>query len=191
MGDLRSPRKAALSLARAGRESGGGEAPRAADEGETLDSSLGALKKLQAAGIKRSAMTLAGLGGAQRSSERAAESARLAAASAPEPLSALTTSFPRGVDRVQAGCSGARQQLTAREGAEELRALLARAGAAASRAALRPGRAPSCLALKGRLGRDKEKLLKQPGVALSAPRGQGAVSPRPERARGSRGPPSQ
>lgn len=182
--DLRSLRKAGLTLVYVGCESGSNAVLKAVDKGETFDSSLDALSKLQAAGIKRSIMILVGLGGMEYSNEHAIESARLATASTPEFLSVLTTSFPHGLDRVQAGYNGTYQQLTPREGLEELRMFLAHTDIATNRTVFRSDHASNYLILKGRLGRDKQNLLKQLDMVLNAPREQDVIHLRPEWARG-------
>lgn len=177
-------RQAGLSLVYVGCESGSNTVLKAIDKGETYDSSVNALNKLQAAGIKRSIMILLGLGGTEYSKEHAIESARLATDSAPEFLSVLTTSFPRGLDRVQAGYDGKYQQLTPRQGLQELRLFLAHTDITTNRTVFRSDHASNYLVLKGRLGRDKEKLLEQLDAVLDAPPEQDKINLRPEWARG-------
>jgi hypothetical protein len=94
-------------------------------KGETYETSLTALLlKLQQASSKRSVMILLGLGGRALSESHADASARLCSAAEPEYVSVLTTSFPRGQERVQEGFQkelGVEfQELDAREILQEL-----------------------------------------------------------------------
>jgi len=182
--DLTALRQAGLSLVYVGCESGSNKVLEAVNKGETYDSSLDALTKLQEAGIKRSIMILLGLGGIEFSQVHAVDSARLASESAPEFLSVLTTSFPRGMDRVQQGYSGTYQQLTPRQGLQELRLFLDHIDITTNRTVFRSDHASNYLILKGRLGQDKEKLLNQLDAVLDAPPEEDAMNLRPEWARG-------
>ena len=182
--ELHSLRKGGLSLVYIGCESGNDKVLEAVEKGETYDSSLEALNKLQKAGIKRSIMILLGLGGTEFSKARALDSARLASNSAPEFLSVLTTSLPRGMDRVQNGYDGNYQPLTPREGLEELRLFLENIDITSNRTVFRSDHASNYLVLKGRLGRDKKKLLDQLDTVLDAPKEQDVFNLRPEWARG-------
>jgi radical SAM superfamily enzyme YgiQ (UPF0313 family) len=103
--ELQDLRHAGLSLVYVGCESGCNDVLDAIAKGETYDTSLEQLTKLQQAGIKRSIMILLGLGGTRYSTQHAIESAHLASASQPEFLSVLTTSFPRGVGSNPSGLS--------------------------------------------------------------------------------------
>lgn len=182
--DLRSLREAGLSLVYVGCESGSNAVLKAVEKGEGYDTSLDALNKLQAAGIKRSIMILLGLGGTEYSEVHAIDSARLASKSAPEFLSVLTTSFPRGLDRVQDGYGGTYQPLTPRQGLQELRLFLDNIDITTNRTVFRSDHASNYLVLKGRLGRDKDKLLDQLDAVLNAPPEQDKFNLRPEWARG-------
>lgn len=182
--DLLALRKAGLSLVYVGCESGSDTVLKAVDKGETYDSSLDALNKLQEAGIKRSIMILLGLGGTEYSREHAIDSAQLASSSSPDFLSVLTTSFPRGMDRVQEGYGGTFQPLAPRQGLQELRMFLDNIDITTNRTVFRSDHASNYLVLKGRLGRDKQKLLEQLDTVLDAPPEQDALNLRPEWARG-------
>ena len=161
-----------LSLVYVGCESGSDTVLSAIDKGETYKSSLDALTKLHDADIKRSVMILVGLGGTEYSNEHAKQSAALCSEAQPEYLSLLTTSFPRGRGRVEEGynklqgsdnmtSSCSFQELTTLESLEEMKVFLEAVDipCEGSRTIFRSDHASNYLVLKGRLGRDKERLL--------------------------------
>jgi hypothetical protein len=182
--DLTALKEAGLSLVYVGCESGNDEVLSAVNKGETFESSLNALKKLQEAGIKRSIMILLGLGGRKLSKQHALSSAELCSASSPEFLSVLTTSFPLGMDRIEEGFDGDFQPLTAREGLTELKSLLENIDMATNKTVFRSDHASNYLVLKGRLGRDKATMLEQLTAVLDAPEEDDVYNLRPEWVRG-------
>jgi radical SAM superfamily enzyme YgiQ (UPF0313 family) len=197
--ELRQLQQAGLSLVYVGCESGNDDVLRAVQKGETYLSSLAALTKLQEAGIKRSVMILLGLGGVELSRPHAISSAKLCSAAAPEFLSVLTTSFPMGLDRIEDGYRRNRvnsddndndrgtpffQPLSARQGLEELRVFLENVDIVTNKTVFRSDHASNYLALKGRLGREKESLLEQLNAVLNAPEEEDFYNLRPEWARG-------
>ena len=191
-----------LSLVYVGCESGSDAVLDAIDKGETYETSLRELDKLQQAGIKRSIMILLGLGGTRYSREHAMVSAKLASDSQPEFLSVLTTSFPRGMARVEAGYQKhleslglvdddddnnqdpAFTPLTARESLEELQVFLEHMDMETNRTVFRSDHASNYLVLKGRLGRDQTKLIEQLTAVLEVPVEEDVYNLRPEWARG-------
>ena len=184
--DLKLLRDAGLSLVYIGCESGNNKVLEAVNKGETFDTSLDALAKLKEAGMKRSVMILLGLGGSVYSKEHAIDSAKLASMASPEFLSVLTTSFPLGLDRVQEGYGDEEefQILTPRQGLEELRLFLDNVQMESNRTIFRSDHASNYLVLKGRLGRDKQRLLDQLDAVLNAPEEEDVYNLRPEWARG-------
>jgi len=204
--DLLELKQAGLSLVYVGCESGDNDVLNAIQKGETYDTSLEQLTKLQEAGIKRSIMILLGLGGKLYSEQHAIASAKLASASQPEFLSVLTTSFPRGLDRIEEGYqqhlllknrqaapnnvadsstpTPAFEPLTARESLRELQLLLQHTDIKTNKTVFRSDHASNYLVLKGRLGRDKDKLLQQVTSVLEAPEEEDVYNLRPEWARG-------
>lgn len=158
-----------LSLVYVGCESGSDTVLAAVQKGETFESSLDALKKLQDAGMKRSVMILIGLGGTEFSNEHATCSAALCSESKPEFLSLLTTSFPRGKGRVLEGYINIKesnetdvspfQELSTRESLEEMKLFLESLNIPGGRTIFRSDHASNYLVLKGRMGRDRQKLL--------------------------------
>jgi radical SAM superfamily enzyme YgiQ (UPF0313 family) len=197
--ELRQLQQAGMSLVYVGCESGNDDVLRAVQKGETYLSSLDALTKLQEAGIKRSVMILLGLGGVELSHQHAISSAKLCSAAAPEFLSVLTTSFPMGLGRIEEGYRRNRgisddddkddgtpffQPLSARQGLEELRLFLENVHIVTNKTVFRSDHASNYLALKGRLGREKESLLEQLNAVLNAPEEEDFYNLRPEWARG-------
>ena len=161
-----------LSLVYVGCESGSDKVLDAISKGETYDSSLKALQKLHDAGIKRSVMILVGLGGKEYSNEHAIQSAALCNEAVPDYLSLLTTSFPRGKDRVIEGYSkvdspSTFEELSTYDLLVEMKTFLVSTSLPQKgRTIFRSDHASNYLVLKGRLGRDKERLLAELQVAL-------------------------
>ena len=82
-----------------GCESGDDEVLRLVNKGETYQSSLDALNKIHAAGLKSSVMILTGLGGIEFSHQHAVNSARLVSQANPTYVSTLILTFPLGKER--------------------------------------------------------------------------------------------
>jgi hypothetical protein len=207
--DLRKLKHLGLSLVYVGCESGDTQVLQAVNKGETYETSLDALDKLKQAGIKRSIMILLGLGGKIYSQSHASASAQLCSAAQPEYLSVLTTSFPRGQDRIQKGYQDHRLAssssstttttttsrdesttatlfvtLNARESLMELYDFVSQLEIEGNQTIFRSDHASNYLVLKGRLGRDKQRLLDELKQVLDA---SPAIDPyllRPEWARG-------
>lgn len=168
--DLKELQRHGLSLVYVGCESGNNQVLQAVNKGEAYQSSVDALAKLQEAGIKRSVMLLLGLRGTVFSKQHAIDSSKLCSASEPELLSVLTTSFPRGIDRIEEGYRKldvpSKEELgpnitnvfhtqTARESLEELRVFLEHLEISPSaRTVFRSDHASNYLVLKGRLRND-------------------------------------
>jgi hypothetical protein len=186
--DLTKLRDKGLSLVYVGCESGDDNVLKAVQKGETFDSSLDALTKLKQAGIKRSVMILLGLGGLALSESHAKESARLCSASEPEFVSVLTTSFPLGKQRVESGFQENMgiefKELSPREGLIELEVFLSNIDMQNNRTIFRSDHASNYLVLKGRLGREKDRLLTELRFVLDSPLEDDKYNLRPEWARG-------
>lgn len=168
--ELRELAAAGLALTYVGAESGDDEVLARVNKGESFDSTREALDKLAEAGIRRSVMILNGLGGRTLSVQHAENSARLANATQPEFLATLVVNFPQGEERFRAAfaewqpCTetelfGEMERFIA---ALELRGTLFRADHVSNR-----------LVLKGKLGIDKPRLLKEIRAAIDCPEGAG------------------
>ena len=164
--ELRALREAGLSLVYVGAESGDDEVLQKVNKGESFDSTRDALDKLGAAGIARSVMLLNGLGGRLLSTQHAANSARLVNLTQPEFLATLVVSFPQGEDRFRQGFpewEPLNQQELFGEMAQFLQAL------ELERTVFRSDHASNWLVLKGVLGAEKERLLREVRHAIAQP----------------------
>jgi len=164
--DLQEMRAAGLSLAYVGAESGDDEVLQKVNKGETFASTRDALDKLGAAGITRSVMLLNGLGGRVLSRQHAENSARLANLTQPEYLATLVVSFPQGEARFRQGFPEW-EPLEQGELFGEIEQLLQ--VLELKRTVFRSDHASNWLALKGTLGAEKDRLLKQVRQAIEAP----------------------
>jgi radical SAM superfamily enzyme YgiQ (UPF0313 family) len=157
---------AGLAMVYVGAESGDDAVLAAVDKGETFDTTRDALDKLRAAGIARSVMILNGLGGRVLSAQHAENSARLMNATQPEFLSTLVVSFPLGEARLRAGFPGW-EPLSQSELFVEMERFLS--GLELERTVFRSDHASNWLILKGTLGAEKERLLREVRQAIAAP----------------------
>lgn len=161
-------REAGLQMAYLGAETGDDTVFEKVDKGETFESTRDALLKLGEAGIRRSVMILNGLGGATYSEQHAENSARLANATQPEYLATLVVGFPQGEARFRSGFPdyealdrpGLFCEMRRFIGALELKDTV-----------FRSDHASNWLVLKGRLNRDKDRLLAQLDAAIADPAG--------------------
>ena len=156
-----------LRLMYIGCESGDDEVLQKVQKGETFDSSLAALNKIKAAGMKSSVMILNGLGGPNLSKQHALNSAKLMNAAQPDYLSTLVVSFPLGDKRVAAGFDGEFRQLTQPELFSEIQLLLT--NLTLEKTIFRSDHASNYLVLKGILGWDKQALLQKVELAINHP----------------------
>jgi radical SAM superfamily enzyme YgiQ (UPF0313 family) len=164
--ELKELADAGLKLVYVGAESGADEVLERVHKGETFETTRDALQKLGDAGIGRSVMILNGLGGRLLWQQHAEDSARLINATQPEYLATLVVSFPLGEDRLRADFPGW-EPLSQQELFVEMERFLA--GLELQRTVFRSDHASNWLILKGTLGADKEKLLKQVRAAIAHP----------------------
>ncbi|MGY6555697.1 MAG: radical SAM protein [Wenzhouxiangella sp.] len=164
--ELTELKAAGLGLAYVGAESGDDLVLEKVNKCETFASTVDALDKLGQAGITRSVMILNGLGGQIYSEQHAINSARLANASQPEFLATLVVSFPMGEERFRAGFPewepldqpGLFREMERLLSTLELKDTV-----------FRSDHASNWLVLKGRLGRDKARLLSEVRAAIARP----------------------
>lgn len=164
--ELRELAAAGLSIAYVGAESGDDEVLERVNKGETFASTVDALNKLGEAGITRSVMILNGLAGPDLSLRHAENSARLANATQPEYLATLVVSFPLGEERFRGGFPGWRP-LNQRELFIEMEHFLDELEL--RRTVFRSDHASNWLILKGTLGADKDRLLRQVRDTIAHP----------------------
>jgi radical SAM superfamily enzyme YgiQ (UPF0313 family) len=160
-------RELGLSLMYVGCESGDDEVLARVAKGETFASSLEALEKIRAAGMKSSVMILNGLGGKALSQQHALNSARLMNAAQPDYLSTLVVTLPLGKARMDEGFDGGFELPSQAELFTEMHTLLA--NLELEQTVFRSDHASNYLVLKGILGRDKDALLRQVQLAMQAP----------------------
>ncbi|MCM8855030.1 MAG: radical SAM protein [Candidatus Thiodiazotropha sp.] len=165
--ELQRLRDMGLEMVYVGCETGDDLVLERVNKGETWQTSLDALLKLQQAGIRRSVMILNGLGGARYSEQHALNSASLMNESQPEYLATLVVSFPKGQQRLQQGYAGEFQMLNLRQLLEEMEVMLSSLNL--EKTIFRSDHASNYLILKGVLNKDKERLLNQVRTALANP----------------------
>ena len=178
-GELRELGELGLNLFYVGCESGDDLVLERVSKGETFTSSLSALQKIKDAGSRSSVMILNGMGGRAHSAQHAVNSARLMNESQPEYLATLVVSFPLGEKRYRDGFNGEFEPLNQAGLFREMFLLLETLEL--DNTVFRSDHASNYLVLKGRLGRDKDRLLAQVKAAIERP---GSVALRPEWMRG-------
>lgn len=164
---LQRLRELGLSLLYVGCESGDDEVLGRIQKGETYASSLAALQKIKAAGIKASVMILNGLGGIELSKQHAKNSAKLMNAAQPEYLSTLVVTLPLGTQRMDEAFEGAFQLPDQAQLFEEMHILLSELEL--NKTVFRSDHASNYLVLKGILGKDKQALVAQVEAAMNTP----------------------
>lgn len=164
---LQRLRELGLSLLYIGCESGDDEVLKRINKGETFASSLAALQKIKAAGIKSSVMILNGLGGVSLSRQHAQQSAKLMNEAQPEFLSTLVVTLPLGTQRMDEAFDGHFQLPNQMQLFEEMQLLLSHL--ALDKTIFRSDHASNYLVLKGVLGKDKVALLSQVEAAMNTP----------------------
>ena len=168
-----------LKLFYVGCESGDDLVLERVNKGETYQSSLSALQKINAAGAKSSVMILNGMGGVKYSQQHAVNSALLMNAAQPDYLSTLVVSFPAGTRRYQEGFRGEFEALDQQGLFQEMFWLLDTLEL--ENTIFRSDHASNYLVLKGTLNRDKPRLIQTVLNALENP---SAANLRPEWLRG-------
>ncbi|OEG73370.1 radical SAM protein [Shewanella colwelliana] len=158
-------RELGLSLLYVGCESGDDEVLSCIDKGETYASSLAALEKIRAAGMKSSVMILNGLGGERFAEQHAVNSAKLMNAAQPDYLSTLVVTLPLGTERMDT-VFGGKFILPNQLGLlNEMQMLLSHLEL--NKTIFRSDHASNYLVLKGVLGKDKPSLLAQVEQAIA------------------------
>jgi len=157
--ELHSLKAMGLTLLYVGCETGDDLLLEKIQKGETFQSSLAALTKIKNTGIKSSVMILNGLGGSKYSEQHAINSAKLMNLAQPDYLATLVVTFYNGVHRFQNAFGGDFVALNPAELFKEMDILLRHLDL--EKTIFRSDHASNYLILKGILGRDKDRLLKQ------------------------------
>ncbi|HBS86338.1 MAG: radical SAM protein [Bacteroidetes bacterium GWF2_38_335] len=160
-------KEAGLKLLYIGIESGDDEVLRRIHKGETYNSTLDAMLKLNEAGIKSSVMILTGLGGEKYFEQHAINSAKLVSAAKPEFLSTLVLSHPFGVNHFIKQFDGEYIEQKVNGLLEELELFIKETNL--ENTVFRSDHASNYLVLKGFLSRDKEEFLRQIRFAIENP----------------------
>ncbi len=177
--ELATLREMGLDLFYVGCESGDDLVLERVKKGENFESSLAALRKIKAAGVRSSVMILNGMGGKKYSEQHARNSALLMNEAQPEYLATLVVSFPQGSETYEAGFEGEFEELDQQGLFQEMFWLLDTLEL--EKTIFRSDHASNYLVLKGTLNRDKQRLLNTVAQALERP---GSVALRPEWMRG-------
>ncbi len=148
-----------LKLIYVGAESGDDELLSRVDKGETQATTVDALIRAKRAGIRTSVMILNGLGGQALSQRHALESARLVNACQPDYLATLVLTFYRGKEKFSAGFDGRFDELDAVGLCREMKTLVEALDL--EQTVFRSDHVSNHMVLKGVLGRDRARLLRQ------------------------------
>ena len=167
--ELSALQEAGLKLIYVGIESGDDELLRCIRKGDTAASTERNLIKEKKSGIKTSVMILNGLGGKNYSHSHALESARLVSRIQPDYLSTLVLTFPYGVDHYRKRFRGEFVEMDQGDLLVELHRFIDATNL--DNVIFRSDHASNYLALKGVLGRDKDRMLKQVTEAIRNPGG--------------------
>ena len=157
--DLLELRSLGLKIIYVGAESGDDSVLRKIDKGETYASTVDALQRASAAGIKTSVMILNGIGGKRFSEQHALASARLVNDTQPDYLATLVLTFYNGPQRLLAGFDGKFEELNTIELCREMKALIG--ATELENTIFRSDHVSNHLILKGILGKDKTRMLQQ------------------------------
>ncbi len=166
--ELKILREMGLTLMYVGCESGDDQVLEYINKGETWESSLVALQKIKAAGMKSSVMILNGLGGEKFWEQHARNSASLMNEAQPEYLSTLIVMFHEGAEeRFQEGFRHQWKEMDKFGMFQEMELMLECLNL--ERTIFRSDHASNYLVLKGTLGKDKQALLDRVRTAMHQP----------------------
>lgn len=157
--ELKQLRELGLKIVYVGAETGDDELLKKINKSETHDTTLDALLKTKAAGIKTSMMIINGLGGKHYSERHALESARLVNEAQPDYLATLVLFHPKGPERFLESFGDDYEPLDSVELCKEMESFI---GAMELKETIfRSDHASNHLVLKGVLGKDKARMLEQ------------------------------
>lgn len=164
--ELAELRELGLSLLYVGAESGDDVVLEKIAKGETWQSTLDALLKIKAAGMKSSVMIINGMGGRDYSRQHALNSANLVNEAQPEYVATLVLFFRgQGEQRVREGFGGQFQMLSQPELFAEMDTFIG--ATELEKSIFRSDHISNSLVLKGVLGKDKQRMLAQIQSAIA------------------------
>ena len=155
--DLAELEALGLKIIYVGAESGDNEVLRLVDKGETHATTVEALQRARAAGIKTSVTILNGLGGKALSRQHALASAQLVNETRPDYLATLVLTFYRDRQTFEAGFGGAFEELDTVGLCREMKTFIG--SLHLDNTIFRSDHVSNHMVLKGVLGRDKNRLL--------------------------------
>ena len=165
--ELNELRKDGLSLLYVGIESGDSEVLKAIQKGETFKTTIEGLNKSKAAGMDSSVMIINGVGGKLLSEQHAIHSAEVLNATQPKFASTLVLTAHKGLEHYKNRYLGEFIELSPIELFEEMKLFMENLNL--SETIFRSDHASNSLVLKGVLGRDKERFLKQIADTIENP----------------------
>jgi len=157
--DLAELEALGLKIIYVGAESGDDEVLKKVDKGETRATTVDALVRAKAAGIKTSVMILNGLGGSALSQQHALASAQLANETQPDYLATLVLTFYKGRESFEAGFDRQFEDLDTVGLCEEMKTFVG--ALELENTIFRSDHVSNHMVLKGILGKDKNRLLTQ------------------------------
>jgi len=163
--ELKELRSLGLKLLYIGIETGDDELLGLINKGESYNSTLSGILKVQEAGIETSIMIINGLGGAKYSHQHAVNSANIINQINPKYLSTLTLSFPFGLNHFNQRFEGEYIPQTVVELFEELRLFLSLTDL--NNVIYRSNHVSNNLILEGVLSKDKEILIEKIDRAIT------------------------
>lgn len=163
--DLQELAALGLKIIYVGAESGDDQVLRHIDKGETYATTADALIRTRAAGIKTSVMILNGIGGKALSHQHALASARLANDTQPDYLATLVLTFYQGREKFETGFANRFEELGTVELCEEMKTLIDATRLEST--IFRSDHISNHMVLKGVLGKDRQRLLKQIDESIS------------------------
>lgn len=155
-----------LDILYVGMESGDSEVLDKVNKCETYETTVDALNKIHAAGLRSSVMVLNGLGGKRYSEQHALNSAKAINATRPHYVSTLIVSFPLGEARFRERFTDF-EPLSQKELFEELYLFISQLELEST--IFRSDHASNYLPLKGVLNKDKQRLLAELDLAIHHP----------------------
>jgi len=164
--ELSELKEAGLALLYVGIESGDNQVLEAVNKGETFKSTVEALNKSKLVGLNSSVMIINGLGGRELSIQHSLNSAKILNETQPKYASTLVLNTYKGLDYFKSRFGGSFSILNRLELLEEMRVFMEALDL--KETIFRSDHASNYLALKGVLGRDKEKFLHQINTILDS-----------------------
>ena len=167
LSELKSLKEAGLSLLYVGIESGDSQVLEAIQKGETFETTIEGLNKSKSIGMDSSVMIINGVGGTLLTEQHAINSAKVLNATQPKFASTLVLTAHKGLEHYQNRYKGEFIEMNSIQLFEEMRLFMQ--NLELNETIFRSDHASNSLVLKGILGRDRERFLKQIEEAIQNP----------------------